>query len=272
MKKLLILGASGLIGKALAEQVREDFKIYATYHSAVNKTVSERDIQLDVGDPGAAGSLISSIRPDITVSCLRGDFSAQLKFHQELAEAMKDGNSMLYYFSTANVFDGDFSKHHNENDMPQSQTDYGRFKIRCESMLQGVLGERAAIIRIPAIWGKKSQRLSHLKDALQKKEGMEAYTNLACNHLTDVQLARAVSYMMENRLKGIFHLGTKDMLSQFAFAARLAERLPGNQESIRPVIFEDEHNSYHFGLESIRQDIPPHLVFSHDDMIEELLK
>ena len=46
---------------------------------------------------------------------------------------------------------------------------------------------------------------------------MDVYSNLVCNNLLDVQLAKQLRFIIENQLKGIIHLGTKDVMTQGQF-------------------------------------------------------
>jgi len=46
---------------------------------------------------------------------------------------------------TAHVFDGDFSRHHVETDIPVAESDYGNFKIECENTLKQILGDGAIV-------------------------------------------------------------------------------------------------------------------------------
>ena len=48
----------------------------------------------------------------------------------------------MIYLSTANVFDGSLGEPHYEGDARVSDSDYGRFKIQCEDLLQNRMGKR----------------------------------------------------------------------------------------------------------------------------------
>lgn len=105
---------------------------------------------LDVRDPLAPAILLQKTEPEWIISSLRGEFADQLAFHRQLAKEMKKlPNSRLCYISTANVFDKDGERPHYEEDEPEAESEYGRFKTECESMLMQELGERCMILRLP---------------------------------------------------------------------------------------------------------------------------
>ena len=160
MKKLLIIGASGLVGKALAKKCENEFDIYGTYFTSATNLNVNKQFRMSIQDGEELKKILNNVEPDIVISCLHGDYDQLLEFHRLLAEELKNRNSLLYFLSTTNVFDGDLSRHHNEMDEPISKSDYGQYKINCEKMLQELLRERAIIIRIPGIWGKNSPRFN----------------------------------------------------------------------------------------------------------------
>ncbi|WP_318614376.1 sugar nucleotide-binding protein [Sporosarcina sp. YIM B06819] len=272
MKKLLILGASGLVGKAIAKECAKNFDVYGTYFSTKTDLAEVKQFQLSVQDEGAIREILQVVQPDIIISSLRGDFDEQLTFHQNLTEAIKNKATMLYYFSTTNVFDGDLSMHHSESDAPIANSDYGRFKMNCENMLMQSLGNRSAIIRIPGIWGKNSPRMNSLKNNLETAEPIEAYSNLECSFLSDVQLARQVCFIFENELSGIFHLAAVDMVKECTFIEELAGQLTTGDINMQCNTYQDKETTYYFGLVSNREDLPEDLNITNKEIISYLVE
>ncbi len=271
MKKLLILGASGLVGKALIEECKDVFDLYGTYFSSPPKLPQDKQFQLDIQDNAKMRGIISSIKPDIVISCLRGDFNRQVEFHQQLALELQNNKSIVYYFSTANVFDGDYSMHHTETDRPVSVSDYGNFKINCENALKQILAERVIIIRIPQIWGVNSLRLNTIKESINNNAVIDVYCNLECNNLLDTQLAKQMRFILEKELKGIFHLGTVDMMTQSEFVERIVRKITDTKIKFQYNHFHEKGETYYFGIKSSRIDIPDFLLNTNKDMISNLV-
>lgn len=271
MKKVLILGASGLVGRALIEEFKKGYDVYGTYYSTLTTLPNDKQFQLEIQQTDKLKEIIRSIHPDIVISCLRGEFDQQFSFHKELAIELLNKRSNLYFFSTTNVFDGDYSRPHSETDMPVAETDYGKFKIECEEMLKEILKEQAIIIRIPAIWGKDSPRWNLIKESIENNKVIDMYSNLICNNLLDVKLAKQLLYIIENELKGIFHLCSVDMMAQGQFFEKILSQLAINKSILRNHLYLDKTDTCYFSLISNRHDIPESLQSTNEEIISYLL-
>jgi len=271
MEKVLILGASGLVGRAILDELKDGFDLYGTYSTSVTSLPEEKQFQLEVHQIDKLREIIQSIKPDIVISCLRGDFDQQLKFHKELALTLQNTSSQVYYFSTTNVFDGDFSKPHTETDIPIAESDYGKFKIACENILKEILDERVIVSRIPAIWGKNSPRLHLIKESIKNNKIIDVYNNLVCNNLLDAQLAKQLRFIIENQLKGIIHLGTKDCMTQGQFYEQIISKLACEKNILRYQSYQDKDVTYYFQLTSNREDLPDFLQCTNEEIIGHLV-
>lgn len=271
MEKVLILGASGLVGRALVEELKNGFDVYGTYFSTKTTLPDDKQFPLDVQQIDKLKEKMRLIKPNIVISCLRGDYPQQLKFHQKLAMKIRNAKGRLYYFSTTNVFDGDFSKPQIETDTPISETDYGKFKIECELLLKEILAEQAMMIRIPAIWGKDSPRWNTIQESIQQNKTIEVYRNLVCNHLLDVQLARQLRFIIENRLTGIFHLGSVDHMTQAEFYELILTKIGCDKDLFQYQLLQGTPSTCYFTLESTREDIPDSLKTTNEEIIDYLV-
>jgi dTDP-4-dehydrorhamnose reductase len=270
MEKVLILGASGLVGRALIDEFKDGFDLYGTYSSTLANLPEEKRFQLDVLQIEKLRDIVHSVKPDIVISCLRGAYDQQFDLHKDLAMELRYTSSRLYFFSTTNVFDGDHSKTHSEADKPISISDYGIFKIECERMLQEILEDRTIIIRIPAIWGKNSPRWNLIKESIKDKRMIDVYSNLVCNNLLDVHLAKQLRYIIENNLKGLFHLGSIDTMTQGQFFEKIITGLGSDHYLLQYKLFLDKDDAFYFALKTNRSDLSS-LHSTNDNIISYLL-
>lgn len=175
---------------------------------------------------------------------MRGDFDLQIKLHQEIAEFLKAKEGRLYFFSTANVFDKDNSKIHYETDQTDSISPYGIYKLSCENLLQQKLADKAIIIRLPQVWGKESPRLKQLKVASQSDVEITVYPNLFINTITDELVGQCMAYILENDLRGIFHITANDVMPHKSFYLKLIEELSLTNISL----VDDEEEKGYFAI------------------------
>lgn len=259
--KVLVLGASGLAGSAILQALQaEGHSVSGTCRAASDPAL----LPYDSEEPQAIVPLLERVRPDVVVSCLRGDFTRQLDSHRLLAQFLYRHHGKLIYLSTANVFDGDLSRPHYEEDPPCSDSTYGQFKIACETLLQACLGEDLVILRPPEIWGLDCPRLHTLTQRLRAGSPLQTYENLSVNYTVDTQIARWIVFILEHGLQGIFHVGTQDLSDYTVFLEQLAEGLnlprPGFD------IVRNDIPQYQAVLPG-RREIPARLQISVDDVL-----
>lgn len=269
MHKVLVLGGSGLVGESIINEMNrcDEFQVYATYFQNPILLNKDRSFKLNIEDLDGINSILNNIKPQSVVSCLRGDYNKQLILHTEIASYLKESGGRLYFFSTTNIFDNDFSRPHNEDDLPNSQTNYGQYKIECENKMIEILHDNACILRLPQVWGKNSPRIRKLLNSLNSNKEIIVYPKLFHNTNTDVMIARQLCHIIDNNLKGIFHLVSEDVVNHKDFYYELITRLGFNNAKLEEN-FEEEG---FFALVSKRNDeFPKHLRLTNKSVINYL--
>lgn len=229
--KILILGASGYAGQAIAQRLEKNHEVYGTYHTQTKKHHNNNKMfQYKLGDMDTLKWILDCVQPQIVISSLTGNFQLQLAAHSEIADylsGIRDGK--IIYLSTANAFDARKEEPHYELDKPHSQTDYGNFKINCEQMLQDKLRNKCIIIRVPQIWGKDCPRLLKLIEDTKNNIPIVTYPDFYVNYTTNIQIAEWIEYILKEDLRGIFHIGTKDTYNYMQFQIDLSKMLGLNE-------------------------------------------
>lgn len=271
MHNVLVLGGSGLVGKAIISEMNKykEFQIYATNYKSPLPFNQDRIFKLNIEDSVNISSILNTLKPQSVVSCLSGDYNKQLILHSEIAEHLKETDGRLYFFSTTNVFDNDLSKPHDEDDSPNSCTDYGQYKIACEKRMIEILHDNACILRLPQVWGKDSPRMNHLLNSLLNNEKVVVYPKLFYNTNTDILIAKQLCYIIEHKLKGIFHLAAEDVVNHKDFCNELILGLGFNNARIQEN-FEEE--GYLALLSKRHNEFPEWLRLMNKSVINYLIK
>lgn len=267
--KILILGASGLVGKALIEELSPNYDVYGTYNRSKLEIADDKQVQWDISEIDKMIDFIEKNEPNIIISCLRGDFNVQFEAHLKIIEKIKATSTRFIFCSTTNVFDGDVARHHSENDLPIAESDYGQFKINCENLIKDELKEKGIILRLPMVWGKTSPRLNELKDKIKNVQDIEAFGNIYLNHALDKKIAKQTRQIIESTLYGTFHLATDDIESQYSFISKLVQKL-SNEGIVKKLNLQDV-DQYNFGLIISRTDLPEQFHYFNDDLINEII-
>ncbi len=266
MERILVLGASGLVGKALSKELNKKYDVYGTYNN--NKITSKNSIHFDMSKLNEIAEILHEVKPSRIVYCLTGDFNVQRQVLNELIKYVKSVNGKLYFSSTANVFDGDTTMPHSKAHEPVAESDYGKFKIECEKILRRDLNDNAIIFRYPMIWGRDSPRLHGLVTALENSEKVDVCTNLYINNNTDEMLAKQICYVVENNLKGIFHLGSSEVINHYDFIKSIVSRL-----GYKDVKYNEETlpgEKYYLAVLPTIKDLGENFIFSNEYVIDNI--
>ncbi|MGB5229217.1 sugar nucleotide-binding protein [Eudoraea sp.] len=265
-KKILILGGSGFIGHAIYKELCNYYDTYATYCSSEgafgdNKQFIRYDMQED-----DIYQLLEKIRPQIIISALRGNFSAQVQAHQHIVEYLIKNDCKLYFLSSANVFDA-YSKFPSyEYDKTLSESVYGRLKIRIENMLLRLPKTKMAILRVPMVFGNSSPRVKEMKKFIWNNEPIEVFPNLIINVITDYKLTQQIHYLINRNKSGIFHLGSYDLVHHEDFIKDILERI-GSFNPIFKRVFTTNEERYMAVLPKDNK-LPKNLRISCQEIID----
>ncbi|MDU5082854.1 sugar nucleotide-binding protein [uncultured Tissierella sp.] len=266
MERILILGASGLVGKALSKELDKKYDVYGTYNN--NKIVSINSIYYDMSEVNKIINILNSVKPSRIVYCLTGNFKTQIELLNELIRYLIPINGKLYFCSTANVFDGDTTIPHPKTHEPIAKSDYGKFKIECEKILRKDLNGNGIIFRLPMIWGKDSPRLNSLVTSLKNNEKVDVYTNLYLNNNTDEMLAKQIYYIIENDLEGIFHLGSSEVINHYEFIKKVIVKLGYKDTKFNEETLPGE--KYYLAVLPTIKELATDFIFSNEHVINHI--
>jgi len=232
--KVLILGATGLLGKALVREWTGD-EVQA---------MGSRDV--DIRDSARVGETIGEARPDWVVLAAAYTDVDGCESHRELAfsvnrdgavnvaEAARQAGAKLIFLSSDYVFDGKKTSPYEVDDKRNPHSVYGRSKAEAEVQLQGIL-PNCCIARTSWVFGIGGRcfpdtilRLAANRPALDvvnDQRGCPTYT---------VDLARAIIQLCRKGASGIVHVTNAGDCTWFQFAQEIVNGT-GLATQVRPV-------------------------------------
>ena len=251
--KLLVVGASGLVGRKVAELALESgADVYGTYNSR-GAGLGFPCTRLDVTDSAAVRKLVSDISPDAVVntSALHDvDYCEEHVSESEAINASAVGvlagacPGKLVHISTDYVFDGAKGSPYSEEDGAAPLSAYGRSKLAGEKLL----GPGDAAVRTSVVYGwapaenageRSSSRkganfaLWLLKSLSAGKQVSIVTDQFATATLAD-SLAGALLKLAGGPGAGTFHFAGPDCQSRHEFAAQLARIFGHDPELVSP--------------------------------------
>ncbi len=264
--KILILGGSGFIGNAIYKELCNYFDTYGTYCHASNSFSSNKQFVHYNLEEDDIVEVLESVKPQIIISALRGNFAALIIAHEHILEYITKQDCKIYFISSANVFDA-YSKYPSyEMDKTLSESIYGRLKIRIENMLLRLPKEKMAILRIPMVFGNSSPRIRDMKKAIIENEPVEVFPNLILNVTNDDKVTQQIHYLINRNKTGIYHLGSNDLTHHEDFIKEILERV-GNFNPILKRVYTTNEDRYLAVLPKTNK-LPKNLQFTYQDIID----
>jgi dTDP-4-dehydrorhamnose reductase len=246
--RLLITGASGLLGAGLALEACEQHEVMGVYHSHPLRSSEFSVCGADLSQPGVAHDVMREFEPDWVVHCAaetRVDaaereperaFLLNRDMARVVAEAGNAVGAKLIHISTDAVFDGTRGGY-SEQDVPSPLTVYGRSKLAGEHAVLKAHPE-ACVVRTTLFGWNALPKFSlaewfldHLEKGLPCNGFIDVYANLIFVNDLSALLLR----MLEKGLEGIYHVAARDCLSKHDFGVQLAAEFGLNAGLIQPV-------------------------------------
>jgi len=250
--RLLVTGASGLLGINLCLDAVADFEVIGVVNSRRLAGTPFSQIQADFTQPGSAAKIIEEIRPQWVVHCAaladldacekNPDLSTRLNAHLpgEVAEACRKVGARLAHISTDAVFDGERGGYR-EEDQPNPQSVYARDKwLGEQAVLQA--NPQAIVARVNFYgWSLLGQRSLAEKFfyTLSAGRSMMGFTDVYFCPLVNRHLAKILLEMLEKGLEGLYHVFSRECQSKYAFGVELARRFGLDAGLIRPVSVQE---------------------------------
>ena len=238
MKKILITGAGGLVGRASIEHCRANGdEVVAFDHQS-----------LDIGDTEKVEAVVAREQPDALINCaawtdVDGCESDPAKAEranalgpENLARACRQANATLLTISTDYVFDGVKEGFYTQRDQPRPLSVYGRFKLEGERRSQAEHA-RTIVVRSGYIFGPGGRNfLSTIVDRAKRGEKLKAITDCWGTPTYARDLAIRLRELVELDLPGVFHVVSGGDGATFETFTREALRMarcePGLVETV----------------------------------------
>jgi len=235
--KILITGASGLLGSKVAEvAVERGFKVYSCY--STHEVNFGNPLKLNVLDSDSVLSTVEQINPNFVVHaaaltdvdlCEKDEnlaFNVNVLGTKNIVEACKKVNAHLVYISTDYVFSGE-KGYYREQDETNPLNYYGFTKLEGEKIVESsnlsYLIARASVIygSRPAA-GKVNFALWAI-EKLKKGEVVRAVDDQFVSPTLNTNLAEMLLEAIEKGLTGVYHMSGATRVSRFDFVVKLAK-------------------------------------------------
>jgi len=245
--KLLITGASGLLGINLALEATREHEVIGMDRGKL-KSAPFHVIKTDFLQADEINSIIDSTNPDWVINCAAlanleacEEHPEQAKIlnvdlPRELAEVCTKRNTKFVHLSTDAVFDGEKEGAYTEEDEPNPQGVYSQTKLDGERAVQEA-NPQAIIARVNffgwSLGGRRSLGEFFVNN-LSEGKNVNGFTDVIFCPMWVNHLAQTLIEMLEKDLHGLYHVVGAQAMSKYQFGVEVARRFGLRSSLIEP--------------------------------------
>lgn len=249
--RILVTGASGLLGSNLALQAAARYEVVGLTHQNPLPNAGFETLQADLLAPGAIAGVLDAAKPDWVVHCAaladidacerQPELARQLntELPSQLAKETARRNLRLAHISTDAVFDGTKAPY-KETDAPNPLSVYAKTKHRAELAVKAA-HPHWLIIR-PNLFGWSVNGAHSLAEffynSLSVEQAEKGYVDRLFTPLHVGFLSEIVLELLERDVHGIYHAGSRDSLSKYDFGVMIAQQFGFDEKLVRPAYAE----------------------------------
>ncbi len=245
MEKILLIGASGFLGRKLLPLLSSQYEVVGTAHTRIHTEENQASIPLDITNPENVRHFMEEINPSIVILAAALADMDKCETDKELAVKLNVTgvenvanccrNRVLVYYSSDAVFDGVKGNYH-ENDAPNPVNFYGETKLRGEQAVKNL--PNYLILRTSFIYSDQPHSPKFIpwliRNLAEGKSVNVASDLTTCPTFID-DLAQATLMLLRKNCRGVYHVTGASALSCYDMALYIAQKWGFNKTLIRPV-------------------------------------
>ena len=245
--KLLLTGASGLLGINLALEAMSEHEVYGVDRGKL-KSPPFPISKANFFDKNAFLPALDSVEPDWVINCAALANLEECEKHPEqakilnvdlphdLAVACAHRNIKFIPLSTDAVFEGTKEGSYTEEDEPRPSGVYSQTKLDGERVVQQV-NPQAIIARVNFYgWslGAKRSLAEFFVNNLSEGRNVNGFTDVTFCPMWVNHLAQTLIAMLEKDLHGLYHVVGAQPMNKYQFGVEVARKFGLDESLISP--------------------------------------
>ena len=254
MIRVLVTGCHGLLGQKLVEVFSpDDGDLHGLDVHPENWFAGRTRYQYhkqDITDRAAVLDLVRTIRPKVIINTAAMTaidaceverercWAVNVRGVENLVDAARRVDARVIHLSNEDVFDGNAGPY-TELDRVNPISYFGKSKHASENVVLGG-GVQGAVARSAMLFGHgrrlKTGFIPWIVTRLREGREVKVVTDQISNVTLVDDLARAIKRMVALKRSGIFHVASRDVVSRYDFAVRIAEAYNFKTKCIVPTL------------------------------------
>jgi dTDP-4-dehydrorhamnose reductase len=248
--RILVTGASGLLGLNLCLEKAKEHDIYGIVHQTQLVNVPFTLIRQDLTNKKILSKIFNQTKPELVLNCAAMANVDQCEKHPVvaakintevpgyIAKSCAERAIPFVHISTDAVFDGEIGNY-KETDTPNPLSIYAKTKLEGEKRVLDA--NRAALIaRVNffgfSITGRRSLAEFFLRNLISSKK-VYGFIDILFSPMYVNDLVETLFNMVRKKLTGIYHVVSPDHLSKYDFGLLISEKFNLDGSLISPESF-----------------------------------
>jgi len=241
--RVLVTGARGLLGTAIAREFARDVDVSALGHG-----------ELDITDADAVRRTVREIRPELIVNCAAYNDVDGAESHAAAALAVNalgvgalvaaaaESACRVVHYSTDFVFDGEATRPYTEEDEPHPHSFYGLSKLLGEWLAAGYA--HASILRVESLFGEvapgavEKGSVHGIVKRIERGDEVPVFADRTVSPSYTADIARVTRALFERAVPaGLYHC-VNSGAATWAEIAEEAGRILGRPARLKPITLQ----------------------------------
>ena len=212
MKKILVTGCNGQLGRAIRKEYAKETVEF------INTDVVEGDgvVSLDITDVDAVLELARKTKPDVIINCAahtnvdkceeQWDLAYKINAlgPRNLSIAASELGAKMIHVSTDYVFEGNGTRPYTEFDAPNPVSAYGKTKLEGENFVKE-FAPKHFILRTAWLYGEGRNFVKTMLALSEKHDEISVVCDQLGSPTSAVELAKMIHFLEPTDNYGVFH-------------------------------------------------------------------
>ena len=264
--KILILGASGVVGFHLAQTLQKEHEVVRAARSSKNADI-KADLSSDAGIKQALSCnpdvVINAVKPALSVDEMQTKqqeaYSLNTLLPQRLSQHQKKRGFLLVHISTDGVYPGREGEIYNEDSLTYPPNYYCYTKALAEERII-CIADNYLILRTEGVFGydeKGTNWFMRMASAQKNAKPFFATTDQFSQPICAIELARLCDILISKKKNGIYNSCGADFVSRHQLAFMIKEQMGWKLEIKKSSIKERKipvQSHLHVDISKIEKD------------------